>query len=301
MKAKPMKMIHEPVRVLSVGRVYCDLIFSQVPRFPKLGTEVFAGGLGLSAGGGAFISAAYLTAMGFKTALASNLPRAPFYDTVSADIKALSIDSDLCQSASEDTDPQVTVALTCYQERAFLSRRNGPAIPEMQWLEESVDHTVEHLHIGELRTLLEHPQIIKFARDRNMSISLDCGWEDDFSECDISVISQVDLFLPNEMEYQALCEAGMSTMPAPITVIKCGEKGAKCLSVDGSIFSSAALVKAVDTTGAGDAFNAGFIAKWLQKEPFEECLAAGNKCGAAAVQEIGGTGGVKHILTNVMH
>lgn len=290
-----MNKLDRPVRVLSVGRVYCDLIFSQVPRLPELGTEVFAGGLGMSAGGGAFISAAYLAAMGIGTALASNLPRAPFYQAVCDDIQALSIDSSLCLPASENVDPQVTVALTCDQERAFLSRRAGAAIPDIQWLEGRLSSKVEHLHIGELRSLIEHPQIISFARSRGMSISLDCGWEDNLSDCDFSLISQVDLFLPNEMEYQVLCEAGMPAMPAAITVIKSGVKGAKCLSVNGSFEQEATPVSALDTTGAGDAFNAGFIAKWLDKASIAQCLKAGNHCGAAAVREIGGTAGVKHV------
>ena len=37
------------IPVLCAGRLYCDLIFTGVPRFPSLGTEVFAGGLGLHA------------------------------------------------------------------------------------------------------------------------------------------------------------------------------------------------------------------------------------------------------------
>ena len=50
--------------VLCVGRLYCDLIFTDLPRMPTAGTEVFAGGMGLHAGGGAAITAGHLSALG---------------------------------------------------------------------------------------------------------------------------------------------------------------------------------------------------------------------------------------------
>ena len=57
--------------VLCVGRLYCDLIFTDVPRMPTLGTETFAGGFELHAGGGAYITSAWLASLGHATALAA--------------------------------------------------------------------------------------------------------------------------------------------------------------------------------------------------------------------------------------
>ena len=57
--------------VLSVGRLYCDLIFTDLPRMPTMGTEVYAGGFGVHAGGGAFITAAHLAALGHPSALSA--------------------------------------------------------------------------------------------------------------------------------------------------------------------------------------------------------------------------------------
>ena len=55
--------------VLSLGRIYCDLIFTGLPAMPRLGREVFAEGMTLSLGGGAFITAAHSAAHGRTTAL----------------------------------------------------------------------------------------------------------------------------------------------------------------------------------------------------------------------------------------
>ena len=47
-------------------------------------------------------------------------------------------------------------------------------------------------------------------------------------------------------------------------------------------------VDAIDTTGAGDAFNAGFLSSWLQGAELKTCLDAGNARGALTVRRRGG-------------
>jgi sugar/nucleoside kinase (ribokinase family) len=44
----------------------------------------------------------------------------------------------------------------------------------------------------------------------------------------------------------------------------------------------------VDTTGAGDAFTAGFLASWLLHPEPETALAAGNRLAARAIERVGG-------------
>lgn len=279
--------------VISAGRLYCDLVFSGMPRMPSLGTEVFADGLTLHAGGGALITAAYLSALDRPVSLLAQIPGAPFDGLVRQEIAAAHVSSDLCRPAAPGADPQITVVMSGARDRAFLTRRSGPALPPMS--DAAFDSVgARHLHIGELTTLVEHPGLLDAARARGMSISLDCGWDDaqDLAGA-AALIAQVDVFLPNAAEYRQLIEAGLPPIPAPVTVIKQGAEGAELRRADGPTLRApaAASVSVVDTTGAGDAFNGGFLNAWLKGAGPAQCLAAGNRCGASAVRYAGGVAG----------
>jgi len=71
-------------------------------------------------------------------------------------------------------------------------------------------------------------------------------------------------------------------------VWKSGDNGATWIAPDRDIHFPAPRVKVVDTTGAGDAFNAGFLVAWMRGKSPAQCLADGNKAGAASTQKAGG-------------
>jgi sugar/nucleoside kinase (ribokinase family) len=109
-------------------------------------------------------------------------------------------------------------------------------------------------------------------------------------------LAHIDLYFPNQVELTAITgEANVSEAiralenGRTLTVAKLGEKGAIAL-VDGKpIQVSAPPVQTVDTTGAGDSFNAGFLHAWLQQKPLVECLRSGVACGSLSTRRLGGT------------
>ncbi|WP_306120076.1 MULTISPECIES: PfkB family carbohydrate kinase [unclassified Roseitalea] len=275
--------------VLSVGRLYCDLIFTDVPRLPSTGTEVYAGDFGIHAGGGAFITAAHLASLGHRTALASYIPGAPFHDVVTEELRDAELDIGLCRPLGAQMDPQLTVAIAVNGDRAFLTRRSGPALPDID-AGDLGRLGVAHLHVGELATLVERPDLIAMARQAGATISLDCSWDDDIAPPRViaALIERVDVFLPNEAEARRLADLGVPARCAPLTAIKKGADGAAVLAAGTELTEPAQPVHAVDTTGAGDAFNAGFLSAWLGGEPLQACLRAGNALGARAIAGRGG-------------
>ncbi|MBT8455048.1 MAG: carbohydrate kinase family protein [Alphaproteobacteria bacterium] len=274
--------------VVTVGRVYCDLIFTDVPRMPTMGTEVYAGGFGMHAGGGAAITAAHLVAQGRSATLAAILPGGAFGPMIRDELHAAEIDLSLCRSAEPGTEAQVTAALVGGEDRAFITHRSGPAAPRLN--EVALGRTgAQHMHIAELATLVEMPELLTVARAAGMTVSLDCSWDETVGLTDAApLIAAVDVFLPNAAEAERLADMGAVPPVAPITVIKEGAKGATVWSKGGREHAPAKRVTPVDTTGAGDAFNAGFLHAWLGGQPLDACLFAGNTAGARAIGVRGG-------------
>jgi sugar/nucleoside kinase (ribokinase family) len=77
-------------------------------------------------------------------------------------------------------------------------------------------------------------------------------------------------------------------------VIKDGAGGAYGLEAGEVVYSPALPVIPLDTTGAGDTFNAGFLAARLDGRPLAECLQWGNIVGGLSTLGRGGTG---HVVT----
>nr|WP_091674911.1 carbohydrate kinase family protein [Amycolatopsis marina] len=103
----------------------------------------------------------------------------------------------------------------------------------------------------------------------------------------------VDLLLPNADELRAL-----TGKPEPASArelldvvgavaVTSGANGASWVDGCGITTVAAAPGACVDSTGAGDAFDAGLLAAWLRREPAADMLRAGVRAGAAAVRRVG--------------
>lgn len=282
-----------PSGVLCVGRIYCDLVFTGLPAAPAPGREVFADALALSAGGGAAISAAWLAALGRPAALCGHLPAAPFDAVVRADMAAAGVDLSACAPAA-GREPQITVAMMTQGDRAFLTRAPGAAAPPLDadGLRALGAH---HLHVGELRTLIERPDLVTAARAAGVTLSCDCAWDDGVTAACAPLIAALDLFLPNAEEAARLAALGVPF--AALTVEKRGAAGAVAHTARGTVERPAPAVEVVDTTGAGDAFAAGFLDRWLDGAPLGAALEAGIACGSRAVTRAGGIAAARAVPT----
>jgi sugar/nucleoside kinase (ribokinase family) len=283
-------------KVVCLGRIYCDIIFTGLHEMPMLGRERFAENVAIAGGGGAYITAAHLAALGHPAALLTRLGNDPLSRSLDPELEASGIDL-IHIERSDDAGPQPTVALVKDGERAFVSRRAGGSRPST--LEQALSAPeVAHLHIAEFATLKDNPDVIALAQSFGLTISLDPSWDDtlirqgtDFFE----ICAGVDVFLPNVEEGKAL--TGESSDDAilrrlqehfPLVVLKRGEHGAMASSSLAYASAHALPVDVVDTTGAGDAFNAGFLHSWLETSDIEKSLAAGIEAGARSVQSAGG-------------
>lgn len=276
-----------PLDVLSAGRIYCDLVFAGLDDDPAPGREAFARALTVAPGGGAHITARFAAALGLRAGLMGALPAAPFDACVRADLASHGVAAHVT-AAEPGADPQITAAFVGRGDRAFVTRRPGAALVEPAALP-----AARHLHLGELTTALEHPGLIAQARAQGMSLSLDCGWDGAALAAPAveDVVAAVDLFLPNADEAERLAALGRRLRPRVALVVKLGARGARATTADGAMTHAPGVrATVVDPTGAGDAFNAGFLGGWLGGRDVADCLSLGNACGAAAVARMGGAG-----------
>ena len=145
----------------------------------------------------------------------------------------------------------------------------------------------------------DFPDLFARARRAGLTTSLDTGfdpsgqWDGGLRE----TLRETDLFFPNEVELAALTGTedpaeGLRRLENGRTrvVAKLGKNGAMTLDGGRVVHVPAYPVETIDTTGAGDSFNAGFLHRWLQGAPIVECLRLGAACGALSTLGLGGTG-----------
>jgi sugar/nucleoside kinase (ribokinase family) len=166
-----------------------------------------------------------------------------------------------------------------------------------------------HLHIGGyflFPKLDGAPMatILKMARKKGLTTSLDTAWDlkGRWMRALRPCLPHLDYFMPSEREVKMLLgytnpmEAAVAFLKlgAKCVIVKQGEKGSFLKRQDGlEIQIPAYKTKVVDTTGAGDAFCAGFIKGLSLRWDLVRCLKLGNAAGAAAVSELGATKGIR--------
>jgi sugar/nucleoside kinase (ribokinase family) len=149
--------------------------------------------------------------------------------------------------------------------------------------------------------------ILAQARAAGAVTSLDTNWDPAGRWGDERLaagIAAVDLLLPNEAEALALSgaialEDAVSALVAagPALAVKLGERGVLCADGTATYQVSLPPVTPVDTTGAGDCFNAGLIAGLLQVLPLPHAAALGCATGALSTRALGGTAGAPDLAT----
>lgn len=292
-----------PPEVLVFGRLFCDVVFTGLERMPTPGTEIFGSGLQLNAGGGASITSAYLTALGRSAMPVAKLGNDVFSGEVIRSLDNANVPLDGLIHV-ECSAPQLTIAMPLNGDRAFVTNLSG-----LDFIEDRREilnvSAARHLHICEISTLHAMPDLPDFAHEAGMTVSLDCQWDETIMQDanTLASIEKVDVFLPNVDELCALgdhegdYEMAFSRWANKIDllVVKRGSYGAEAIQNNRRVRKTVKSAQVIDATGAGDAFNAGFLDAWLRGEPIENCLDLGNLCGMTAVGHIGGLGGLDEL------
>lgn len=305
---------HEGVRpvvvpVVVLGDANVDLVLTGdvVPRFGQ--AEQLADSGELVLGGSASIAAAGVARLGVPTLLVARVGDDAFGAFTTAALRACGVDV-----RAVEVDPVLptgfSVILSTPQDRAILTVPGTiPTLRAARVRDVLAGEPPAHVHVASyfLQPALaaELPGLLADLRAQGWTTSLDTNWDpaERWAGLD-AVLPHVDVLLPNASELRALARALALEGPddvasaralaalGPHVVVKDGADGGWSVGADGDLVRVPGLpVEVVDTTGAGDSFDAGYLAALAHGVTDEaERLRWATTAGSLSTLGAGGTG-----------
>lgn len=287
--------------VCVIGEINPDLILYGLPRQLEPEREILADGFRLTLGSSSAIFAHNLSALGTKVGMISKVGTDPLGKIALDRLVAGGVDISHVRT-SPDTPTGVTVILAQPDSRFILTYPG--TMFELSYDDLDFDYifSARHLHLSSFflhRALRPRiAEIFRTAKSRSLTTSLDTNddpedkWDGNLDE----VLRSIDILFVNEREAKKIARADdlnsalvKLTQIARLAVVKLGAKGAIAREGSKEWRCPSLAMNAIDTVGAGDSFDAGYIHRFLQGESQEDCLQYANTAGAFSTTKEGGT------------
>jgi sugar/nucleoside kinase (ribokinase family) len=292
------------IDILVLGEILADLIVKGADPRPVFGqVERYVDSVSLVMGSSSVIFACGAARLGLRVGMASVAGDDALGRFMLASMAERGIDT-----SGIRVDPRLptgaTVVFSSPGDRAMLTAPGATPFVRAEVVPMDLVRKARHLHAGALYVLdgvrPGLPALFRKARAAGLTTSCDTNWDpaETWDGGIREILAETDVFLPNEAEAtriaresdpevaaRALVAAG-----ARVVAVKLGADGALAVTADGRMARCRALpIEPVETSGAGDSFDAGFIAGWLAGRPLEACLALGAACGSLSTRGVGGT------------
>jgi len=288
--------------VAVVGEIFADHILSGFKEWPAPGTEIFTDKYMREIGGGAPNTACALAKLGRRTLLCG-IAGAEDQLWLSRRMQGFGVLLDGIRYANESTG--VTISISTPEDRTFFTYRGSNSQLD-EYLQDPVliRRLLEasHVHFAMPLTYTTARSLLPQLKQAGCTLSIDVGWQPEWltNVHNLATCKSCDLFLPNEKEAEIFtglegpAEMLRAFMQSGISgaVIKLGPRGAATM-LDGKLHSVGSIqVTPVDTTGAGDAFDAGLIDAFLDKVSVDGMLRRACICGALSTRVSGALNGL---------
>ena len=284
-----------------VGEIYIDHILTGFAKWPQPGEEVFTDRYMQEVGGGAAITACALARLGRSVSLIGAVG-AKEMSWLECRLSSFGVSS--AQLSSGEGQTGVTISVSTDVDRSFFTYAGENAHLAERLTDEAVlQHLTEarHVHFAMPLTVQLADSLLPALHAAGCTTSLDVGhqvaWLKD--SANLRTCAAVYYLLPNEREASLMCDGDADAYLAftrrnrwPSGIVKLGPRGAAMRIGDGVLSVYSPKVQVVDTTGAGDAFDAGFIDGLLDRAVDEECLRRGCVCGSLSAGAIGALRGL---------
>lgn len=270
--------------VICAGHVNWDVTL-YVDRLPNPDGEARILDQHQSGGGSASNTAHGLASLGVGSALLGSTGDDEYGSLVRHNLDTVEVD---CTPLQSVTDAFTTVKYIVVDESgqvAVLANDGANEAFTHDDLPETTLQHATHLHLTGQSPTTAH-RLAKRAADAGVLLSFDPGRRLDVREYD-AIYRLADLLFFNESEADTVQVQDYVEGSDCIAVIKRGQEGAEVRTGGQRVSHPGFDVEPLDTTGAGDAFAAGFIAARLDDAGLETALAVGNACGALTAQSTG--------------
>lgn len=291
----------KPFDIAIVGETNLDLILYGLPETMPVEREILGSGFELTLGGSSSILAHNLAVLGSRVTFATLVG--------DDDMGHIALDR-LCHSGvhlfqiphKKGLGTGVTILLPHGNRRHMLTSPGAIAGITTDDLDVGYLSSARHFHLSSffLQTGLQKdlPDLLKKLKAAGLTISLDTNddptgqWNGVLDQ----LLDSIDLLLPNEDELKQIAKKDtiedaidVLSERIPLIVVKCGSHGA-VLQHDGHRTCIPPVqVAPIDTIGAGDSFNAGFLYFYLRDEDPLLAATMGNVTGALSTLRPGGT------------
>ena len=295
--------------IVCVGIVVVDALGKPVKKFPEKGNLVIVENLTLATGGCATNTGIGLKRLGADTAVIGKVGDDAFGKYVVGHLRDNGVDVSGIRIDSKVSTSFTYVAIFEDGERAFFHTYGCSGVFDIRDIDMNIVKGAKIIHIAGSYVMptFDGPQTTEFlaaAKKHGLKTSLDtvCTDQvDDWLGLIEHSLSHIDYFLPSLIEARNI--SGLQK-PEDITkffldkgvgmiALKMGLDGVYVASPDEAFHMPIYKVKTVDSTGAGDAFAAGFLRGILEGWSLAESARLGNAAAAFCVQAIGCTTGIK--------
>ncbi|MGZ8514881.1 MAG: carbohydrate kinase family protein [Candidatus Limnocylindrales bacterium] len=292
------------IDVLVLGEINPDVIVRAVDPRPHFGqVELLVDTIDLVVGSSSAIFACGAARLGLRVAFVGVVGDDAMGRFMLDTMRTHGIDVSACR-VDEVVPTGASVILAGGADRAILTAPGTVPLLRDEDVPAALVDRARHLHVGSVFLLdALRPQLAeRFAAVRRAGIttSFDCNWDPSGSwDGGLGpILAQTTVFFPNAAEAQRItgresieeAALALAALGPRVVAVKCGADGALAGEPDGTITRVPAIaVDMVDTTGAGDSFDAGFLAAWLADRPLRDCLAVGVSCGSLSTRRVGGT------------
>ena len=288
--------------VTMAGEINMDLVLYGLPEGLPVERELLADDFQATLGGSSAILAHNLAVLGRRVGFITRVGRDELGRTALDRLRESGVDLSRVVHEHGPTHTGVTVLLHHGARRRILTYPGTMHLMSRADLDFDYLASARHFHLSSLflqRALApDLPILFRDLKRAGLTISLDTNDDPDgrWSGVLPELLQYVDILLPNEdeacrMASRDTVEEALQVLSrqVPCIAAKCGSRGALVQAGGKLSHVPPVPVDPVDTIGAGDSFNAGFLSAYLQGADPVECAFAGNVTGALSTLRPGGT------------